>query len=228
MDVQISKQLRDKALELGVSVVGFADAGGFDGAPKGHEPRDILENATGVVSIGIAQPKAILRKAMPTQYTRNIFTSAGLLDQIASQLSVWIEDQGFEAMPISARFMYMDALSGVFRGDLSHKHAAMLAGLGEIGINTLLIHPKYGTRLALASIVTNAPLVPDQPFKETLCLRSECLKCVSACPVHAISSSGEIDKLKCARHYRQHADIYFETWGLYFCRECRKVCPVTG
>jgi len=122
--------------------------------------------------------------------------------------------------------MYMYSLSNVFQGDLSHKHAAVLAGLGEIVINTLLINPKHGTRLMLVSVVTNAMVQPDSLFTKSLCTRSECKKCVTACPVRTISSSGGIYKGKCAKYYRQHSDIYFGTWGLYFCRECRRVCPV--
>ncbi len=228
MDNNISEAIKMRAIDLGASVVGIADAVLFGETPAGHGPESILEGASGVVSIGVAQPKAVMNRAMPTQYTRNIFVSAARLDEIASRLSLWLEEQGFEAIPVSARFMYMDLISGVFRGDLSHKHTAMLAGLGEIGLNTLLINPKYGTRLLLASVVTNAPLTPDTPFSEVLCLGSKCLKCVNACPVNAISKSGDIDKLKCARHYRQYADLYYESWGLYFCRECRKVCPISN
>lgn len=42
----------------------------------------------------------------------------------------------------------------------------------------------------------------------------------------AISSSGAIDKDKCTKYYRRCPDIYFETLGLYLCRECRRVWPV--
>jgi len=176
--------------------------------------------------VSYSQPKSVIEKSMPTQYTRNIFTVASLADQVANQMALWLEEKAYEAIPISARGMYMDAMAGELEGDLSHKHTAMLAGLGEIGVNTLLIHPRFGPHLMLVSIVTNAPVKPDSPFKESLCLRSKCLKCVTACTVKALSPSGKINKLKCAKYYRQQSDIYFETWGLYFCRECRKVCPV--
>ena len=83
------------------------------------------------------------------------------------------------------------------RWDLSHKHAAVLAGLGEIGLNTLLINPRFGTRLMLASVVTNAPVQPDLPFADTLCMRSDCRECITSCPVKAIHPSGEVDKVKC-------------------------------
>ena len=65
-----------------------------------------------------------------------------------------------------------------------------------------------------------------QPKLEKLCTGGACLLCAKACPVKAISVDGRIDKMKCAKYYRPHADLYKETLGLYFCRECRRVCPV--
>ena len=122
--------------------------------------------------------------------------------------------------------MYIDALAGEFCGDLSHKHAAWLAGLGEIGENSLLLHPDFGNRLILTSIVTSAPLEADKPFTKKLCLRKDCLLCLEACPVRAVKGGGRIDKAKCANHYRPHQDVYKETLGIYACRECRRVCPI--
>lgn len=225
MQDKLSEKLKEKGRELGADVIGIAGAEGFQQAPEGHKPWDILPGATCAVSMGFAQPNTVLGKAMPTQYTRSIFTNAARADHAANSIALWIEEQGYEAIPISARFMYMDALAGIFRGDLSHKHTAVLAGLGEMGANTLLLNPEFGNRLMLSSVVTNAPLVPDQPFTGKICLREKCLKCVQVCPVKAIKPSGEIEKIKCAKYYRAHGDIYMETWGLYYCRECRKVCP---
>jgi len=220
-----SERLKKKALDLGAVVVGIADASLYGKAPEKHRPNDILKGATGVVSIGIPMPKAVLQESLPTLYTRGIFTSTEVINQISLKLAMWVEEEGYDAIPITSRGpLYMEALSGKMLGDLSHKHSAMLAGLGEIGINTLLLNPKYGTRLMLGSVVTNAPVKPDKPFTETVCLGSKCLKCVAVCPVQALSPSGEIDKARCAKYYRQYPEIYFETWGIYACRECRKVC----
>ena len=226
MKEELSKRLKKKALDLGADVVGVAGNEGFDQTPEGHRPKDILKGARCVISLGFAQPNTVIQKAMPTQYTRNIFTVASLADQVAHLLTLWIEIQGYEAIPISVRGMYMDALTGELRGDLSHKHTAVLASLGEIRVNTLLIHPEFGNRLMLSSVVTSAPLLQDKAFSEKLCLGKKCLKCVEVCPVKAISANGRIEKIKCAKNSRSHVDIYKETWGLYFCRECRRVCPI--
>jgi epoxyqueuosine reductase len=222
----LTQELKEKALQFGATVVGIADAALYKEAPEGHRPEDILNSAASIISMGFLQPKSVIEKSMPTQYTQNIFTVASFADLVANKMALWLGKKAYEAIPISARGMYMDAMAGEVRGDLSHKHTAMLAGLGEIGVNTLLIHPKFGPHLMLVSVVTNAPVKPDSPFTESLCPRSKCLRCVTACPVKAIYPSGEINKLKCAKYYRQHSDIYFETWDLYFCRECRKVCCI--
>ena len=225
MDGELTKKLKKRVLDLGGAVVGVADAALYGEAPEKHRPRDILRGAMGVVSIGIPMPKAVLQESLPTLYTRGIFTSTEIINQISLRLALWIEEQGYDAIPVTSRGpLYMEALSGRILGDLSHKHSAVLAGLGEIGVNTLLLNPKYGTRLMLGSVVTNAPVKPDKPFAGMLCLGSKCLKCVAACPVNALSPSGVIDKARCAKHYRQYAEVFYETWGIYQCRECRKVC----
>jgi epoxyqueuosine reductase QueG len=116
-------------------------------------------------------------------------------------------------------------------GDLSHKHAAVLAGLGQMGKSSLLITPQYGNRVYISSVITNAPLEPDEPFKEDLC--KDCDICIKACPVKAIFESNVgsylgykyVDKPRCFEYCRTMADVYTATGGLYTCRACRSECP---
>ncbi len=225
MNETLTKKLKKKAVALGASLVGIADASLYDKAPENHRPKDLLNDAACVISLAVPMPKAVLQQSLATLYTVNIMTIGEFINQIGLQLSIWLENQGFDAIPITSRGpLYMEALSGNIVGDLSHKHTAALAGLGEIGINTLLLNPKYGTRLMLGSVVTNAPAIADAPFRGSVCLGSKCLKCVTSCPIKALSPAGVIDKKRCAKYYRQFQEIYFETWGIYQCRECRRIC----
>ena len=70
------------------------------------------------------------------------------------------------------------------------KVAAMLAGLGWIGHNTLVITPEYGPRVRWVGVLTDLELEPDQPFTEDLCAKQELCKerarCVRSCPYSAI------------------------------------------
>jgi len=64
------------------------------------------------------------------------------------------------------------------------KAAATLAGLGWIGKQTLCITPQLGPRVRWCSVVTDAVLPYDKPFKEDLC--GDCTLCIEACPTKAI------------------------------------------
>jgi ferredoxin len=67
----------------------------------------------------------------------------------------------------------------------SHKTAATCAGLGWIGKNGLIINRQYGSKLSWATVLTNAPLEPDDPVRESEC--GGCDLCVRHCPSGAIS-----------------------------------------
>lgn len=65
---------------------------------------------------------------------------------------------------------------------------AIDAGLGKLGRNGLLIHPRFGPRCRIAKIITNLPLPegrPGQDYLKDYC--NECGKCAVNCPAQAIS-----------------------------------------
>jgi len=65
---------------------------------------------------------------------------------------------------------------------------AIDAGLGQLGRNGLLVHPEYGSRLALAKVITDMPLEPDAPIDFGLTEFCEvCDLCAKNCPSKAIS-----------------------------------------
>jgi epoxyqueuosine reductase len=113
---------------------------------------------------------------------------------------------------------------------------AQLAGLGCIGKNSLIINPVYGPWVRLRSIVTDAPLVPDEPYTEDLC--RDCDLCVKACPVDALTPHA-VDSDKCLlgmpmeqrlsdeyhETYEKHSPMVTEnTWIM--CQACQRACPV--
>jgi epoxyqueuosine reductase len=84
---------------------------------------------------------------------------------------------------------------------LPKKQMARLAGLGSYGKNSLIINPKYGPWIRLQAIITDAELVPDDPFEKDLC--GNCEACVKACPVRALSPY-KIDPAKCLINPHDH------------------------
>ena len=130
----------------------------------------------------------------------NYYTTSLEANRSAYYLAKWLRNKGYGVAPVSP-FLPLDMFkeSGL-RADFSHRHAAAEAGLGEIGLNNLLITPQYGPRVKLASIITNAPLEADPRFERTICPREGCELCVNNCPVGAFTPTGETDKRKCSHH----------------------------
>lgn len=110
---------------------------------------------------------------------------------------------------------------------------AALAGLGWIGKNTLLIHPKLGSYLFLGFVLTNlksekAPhLLPDYCGK--------CERCISGCPTRAITEAHTLDSRKCISYLTLEKRGVLDpvtsprperlgTW-VAGCDVCQEVCP---
>jgi len=107
---------------------------------------------------------------------------------------------------------------------------AKRSGVGWIGKNTLLIHPKQGSFFFLAELIIDLELEADGPMKD-YCGR--CTRCIDACPTEAISPEGYIlDGSKCISYFTielkeaipESYKNKFEDW-MFGCDICQDVCP---
>ena len=107
---------------------------------------------------------------------------------------------------------------------------AKRSGLGWIGKNTLIIHPKQGSFFFLAELILDLKLETDSPIKD-YCGR--CTRCIDACPTEAISPKGYIlDGSKCISYFtielkESIPESYkdkFANW-MFGCDICQDVCP---
>lgn len=95
----------------------------------------------------------------------------------------YLRRQGFTAEPVG-RYGYPLA------GEVNLKEHALRAGLGKRGKSTIVLHPKYGTRLRLAAIRTNAPLAPTATAaftEEENPICQGCTICLDVCPTRALA-----------------------------------------
>ena len=82
--------------------------------------------------------------------------------------------------------------------EVSLRHAAVVAGLGTFGRHNLVVHPRFGTRVIFAAVLTKLDLAPDLPVRKNSC--TDCGLCVNNCPAGALDNVGKTDVMKCLRN----------------------------
>jgi len=92
------------------------------------------------------------------------------------------------------------------KGEVRPVPLSIMAGLGELGRHGMMINEKYGSRLHLAVVTTDLPLVIDQPVDigvNEFC--QNCKKCAYACPSRSITF-GDKDVYKGVEKWRINVD----------------------
>lgn len=216
-----SNSIKELVCSLGADVCGIAGIERFEAAPKGFHPLDIYSETKSVISFGKHFSGNLFTAGTNAPYTFVKNKLVQLLDDISIQLTYYLEQQGYNAIPIPADepYDYWDSENMHGSGILSQKHSAQAAGIGFIGKNTLLVNEKYGNRLYLASVITNAELTQDILAKN-LC-PDNCKLCINNCPKEALNGI-TVNQKRC-----REACITATPGGgfVYGCNTCRKVCP---
>jgi epoxyqueuosine reductase QueG len=96
--------------------------------------------------------------------------------------------------------------------DVSHKIMAVEAGLGHMGMNRLVLHPKYGSCIQLESILISGVLSEyDRPLEENPCIK--CNLCAAVCPTGAITKGQPFDFMACSTHTYRDNMVGFLNWA---------------
>ncbi|MBQ7887779.1 MAG: epoxyqueuosine reductase [Clostridia bacterium] len=119
------------------------------------------------------------------------------------------------------------------KGNVSYpaKEAAIRARMGRIGLNSLLITPKYGSRVVIILMVTGIE-IPQAPvgYAPQTCL--ECGKCAKACPSGALGERGMSHPERCLRNFMMEGVVVPDElrakigMRLIGCDICQRVCPL--
>ena len=116
-------------------------------------------------------------------------------------------------------------------GALLERSHGQHAGLGFVGKNTMLIHPRRGGNFFLGVLLTTMAFDEyDAPAAETMC--GSCQRCLQACPTDAFPAPYVLDARRCI----SYLTIEHKGWvarelrprmgnWIFGCDICQEVCP---
>lgn len=222
MESITANRVKQAAMDFGADLCGIAAVSSFGGAPAGFHPTDVFPECRSIIVLARRFPHSSLqgRSNVPYTLVRNLLVTQ--MDQLACQLSDWLEQNDVTAMPIPSAepYEYWNAENRHGRGIISLKHSAVLAGLGIMGKNTLLVNNKYGNMIWLSAVLTGCHLEPDPRADYQPC-PEKCRICLDICPVQALDGA-TINQSRC----RSQSGASSDGGGWYLaCNLCRKSCP---
>jgi epoxyqueuosine reductase QueG len=229
----LTARLREDARTLGIDWIGFCPAHALDGAPADTKPSLYLGGVRSVISIAYRLNYSAIQNlpASRSAYMLEHDYANRHLDRAAHVIGRLLEGWGIAAVGFDAGAgFYHEAGKAPdrFAADFSHKHAAAACGLGQFGLNNLLLSPTWGPRMRLTTVLTVAELEPSAVLEANPCLLGDCAACVRACPVRALDGwqasydprrGWRIDKRRCY-------DYIFTTLKGQRCGLCIQACPV--
>lgn len=217
-----------KASDLGANLTRSCPVGRWEAFPiqaPAFWPQNIWPWARNVIVLGIPLYAPMVRTTPSMVYQELYETSNRVLDEIAYRLSNYITTAlGYRAcfFPRDG-YSTIEVLPGNPSAAFSHVIAGYYAGMGTIGDSHNLITREFGPRLRVVSVLTDAPVPPDEMLEEDLCIH--CKKCLRGCPSGCFQESGSgvyrMDKEACTQYHIQMKNEHH--WP---CGVCISVCPV--
>jgi len=224
---ELAIHIIEKAKTFGASLGGHADIAPVPGSPSYGIYGNARWSADGrsVLVIALVHPRS---EAALDWWDGKQGGSPGnrRLISIADRLAEWVKEE----FNIKAQLLPYH----VGKGDIFLKDAAVLAGLGAVGANNLLITPEYGPCIRLRALYLDAKLEPTGPIDFSPCNSCD-MRCKEACPQKAFTQ-GSYSRDLCMRQMNideanrviLENEVGEDSPSAYvrYCRDCEMVCPI--
>jgi epoxyqueuosine reductase QueG len=192
--------------------------------PEEFHPDFIFPQARSVIVIGLPVHLPVLESSPSIWYHELYKTVNSLLDQYTYRIASRLIENGYPSAAIPRDgYGSIEVLRKNPVAFFSHRHAAVLAGLGRFGTNNMVLTRAFGPRVRFGSIITGADIPPDPLEEEELCIR--CNHCVTHCPVSALEEGEYPDTLTLKKECTENSAELNRRFRSP-CGICIKVCPV--
>ena len=183
------------------------------------DPGLVLEGVRSIVVVGLVHD----RDAQPPRRIARYAGGDDYHDVMIDRL------RALESALEAAAGTAVRSRSYVDTGPVLERHHGALAGLGWVGKNTCLIHPRLGSHFFLGVLLCDLGLAPDTPEPDHC---GSCRACLDACPTEAFPEPYVLDASRCISYTTiELRDAIPEAlregqgdW-VFGCDVCQDVCP---
>ena len=196
--------VKEAAKKSGMDMCGVAGIDRFAESPKGRHPTHVLPGCKSVIVVGVRLLDGIVQanfrtfedgredlKGLWGTYGYTMLPNFELAYACYAIAQIVERKTGEVAMPLSTGPM----TNGV---QMSIRHAAVAAGLGEFGWMSIVLTPEFGPRNRFGIILTTAEIESDPMYSgPSLCDPAICTICTDCCPTKAIGLYGSNDHHSC-------------------------------
>ena len=259
---EITNRIVEKAISLGASLAGVASVAALKQSPshvlapkmaqnngvgtratvKGIKPGEVAWPTNARSAVVIAVMHAESQPELDWWYGRKSPPGNRVLMRINRSLSGWVRDT-FDITTHELPYH-------VEKGGIFLKDAAVMAGLGCIGRNNILVTPAYGPRIRLRALLLETEIAPTGPVDFDPCADCDA-PCRHECPQNAFERqrfsardtgldqlpgrNGTYSRSPCNRQMQMDIDAAAEDIDpesgrtekiIKYCRRCEMACPV--
>jgi len=200
-----------------------------DRVTRRRDPSVILPGARSFIVVGLDYQTRIIPAEILNDPSRGRIAAYAwgldyhdILTPRLEALAEWVQAESGQKFSHRA---YVDT------GAILERSHAQQAGMGFIGKNTMLIHPRQGSTFFLGEILTDLEFdVYDAPHRATMC--GNCTRCLNACPTNAFPRPHVLDARRCISYLtiENKGEIdpalrpLMGNW-VFGCDVCQDVCP---
>lgn len=218
-----------------IPLVGFADAADplFGElkqlvSPTHAVPQDILTEARTVIAFFLPFPKSLTAtnvkdRMSSREWAVTYIETNELIARLSDHLQRFFFELGASSCTIPATHNWDEER---LISNWSHRHIAFIAGLGNFGLNNMLITEK-GCCGRVGSFVTAYPVQADVRRQLPACLYKfdgSCRRCVRKCVNEALAEDS-FDRFRCYAMLLKNVDEHSEVGYADVCGKCLVAVP---
>ncbi len=195
--------LKEMALSTGADDVGFIDLSSDNMAEYRQDLTDVMHDTKSLMVLAVRLNQTPLQSLAHSVADLEFKLVWDNFKHLEREVIIQLKNAGIKAVGMPIGFPMEMGRWPDKMWLTNEKIFAIEAGLGKMGYNRLVLHPKFGASVVFGTILLSGVCDQyDRPLEFNPCI--ECNLCVKVCPTGAVKNTDNFDFMACFSHnYRE-------------------------